>query len=138
MAMRAKRVPVVRPLMSCWRRISIGRGLVLAQDGHERELAGLDGIAAHRPQRRVAVLVERPPAEGAVEVFDRQARGAHGVAVLLSGAADGLDRGLAALVAVDRVAFGELAVLLLVIGDEGRALPRQLLGRQAAESDERA
>src|SRR5438105_5036994 len=138
MAISANRVPVVRPLRSCWIRISIGRELILAQDGHEGELPGLDGVAAHGAERRVAVLVEGPLAERAVEVLDAQACGADGIAVLLPRPADRLDRRLAALVAVDRIALGELVVLLLVIRDEGGALPRQLLGRKAAEGDERA
>src|SRR4051812_24142679 len=136
MAMRAKRVPVVRPLRSCWRRVSIGPGLVLAQHAHERELPGLHGIAAHGAQGRVSVLVEGPLPERSVEVLDREAAGADRVAVLLPRAADGLEGRLAALVSVHRVALGVLPVLLLVVGDEGRALPRQLLGRQAAEGDE--
>src|SRR5689334_1863315 len=112
MAMRAKSVPVVRPLMSCWKKISIGDGLVFAQEGLERKLPALHGVAAHGAEGRVAVPIERPLAERAVEVLDREAGAADRVAVLLPGAADGLEGDLAALVAVDRVAFGLLAVLL--------------------------
>src|SRR6185436_7859418 len=113
MAIRAKRVPVVKPLMSCWRKISIGRELIFAQHGHELELACLDSVAAHRAKARVAVLVERPLTEGAVEAGDRQRRGADGVPVLLPRAPDGLDSDLAALVAVHGVSLGVLAELLL-------------------------
>src|SRR5262245_53642726 len=111
MAMRANRVPVVSPLMSCWRKISIGAGLVFAQKGLEGELAALHGVAAHGPERRIAVLVERPLAEGAVEVLDREAGAADRVPVLLAGPADRLEGDLAALVAVHGVAFGLLVVL---------------------------
>src|SRR5512140_3489719 len=102
MAMRAKRVPVVSPLRSCWKKISIGGGLVLAEHAHERELARLHGAAAHGAQRGIAVLVEGPLAQRAAEILDRDARAADGVAILLAGAADGLDGRLAAPVAVDR------------------------------------
>src|SRR5579883_1492841 len=133
MAMSANRVPVVRPLRTCWIRISIGRALVLAQDAHEDELAAADGVSAHGAERRVAVLVEGPLPEGAAEVLDAEAGGADRIAVLLPGAADRLERGLPALVAVDRIALGHPAELLLVIGDEVGALPGELLGGQAAE-----
>src|SRR5262245_34107849 len=115
MAIRAKRVPVVKPLISCWRKISIGLELVLAQHGHELELAGLDRVAAHRSQRRIAVLVERPLAERPVKVRDRQRGGADRVPVLLARATDALERDLAALVPVDGVPLGLLGELLLVV-----------------------
>src|SRR5579859_7672394 len=134
MAIRANRVPVVSPLRSCWIRISIGRELVFAQDAHESEFPGLDGVAAHRAQRRVAVLVEGPPAERTVEVLDRKAGRTNGVAILFSRAANRFKSGLAALIPVHRVAFGKLAVPLLVIRDEGSALAGQFFRRQAAES----
>src|SRR5688500_10308218 len=107
MATRAKSVPAVSPLMICCRRIiggggsggrELDRSLVLAENGDERELAVLDRVAAHRAQRGVAVLVERPLAEHAVEVLQRRPRDPDRLAVLLAGPADRLERHLAALV----------------------------------------
>src|SRR5262249_15610362 len=108
MAMRAKSVPVVRPLMSCWMKISIGRELVFAQHGDELELAALHGVPAHRPEGRVAVLVEGPLAERAVVVRDAQRGGPDRVPVLLPRAPDGLERDLSAFVSVDGVSLGVL------------------------------
>src|SRR5258706_13762561 len=105
MAMRAKRVPVVSPLMSCWKKISIRGWLVFAQHGHEGELAALDGAAGNRAEGGVAVLVERPLAQRAVEALDREPGRADRLAVLLAGAPDRLEGDLAALVAVHGISF---------------------------------
>src|SRR5437868_2222388 len=103
-------MPFVRPTTSCWRTVS--NPALLAEERDELELAVLDDVAAHDLQRRVAVLVERPGPERAVHLLRVGDRLAHGLAVLLAGLGERVERHLGGDVAIDGVGFGHRAVLL--------------------------
>ena len=99
-------------------------------------------------KRRIAVFIERPSAQGAVEILDRQAGGDDRRAVLAAGAANRLQRHFARFITVDRIrlrqAFESLFVGIdeflgrLVLRDEIRRRILKRLRRDSAKRDKAA
>src|ERR671917_2875175 len=109
-------------------------------DPVERELAALDGLDGELGEARVALLVEAPGAEHALEVLggedlvDDSLPLGH-PAGLVGGPLDGVEHHVGGLVGVGGVGLDLVVVLALVGLDELLALGGELALRQAAEGD---
>src|ERR687893_3323065 len=109
-------------------------------DPVERELAAFDGLDGELGEARVALLVEAPGAEHALEALGGEDLVKDSLALghpagLVGGPLDGVEHHVGGLVGVGGIGLDLVVVLALVGLDELLALGGELALRQAAEGD---